>query len=284
MRFKDVLLVLTSYPQPTPGGSIAQAVAIAEALSARMSAISFELNLKVPGGSNFLADLLLNLPSLVSAEQDKAAANALRLLDAFETQAKERGVFHERLVERLVPAAIPDVLTRNARLRDLTIVPMRERNSVEQLYAESITFGSGRPCLILPDPARHDRPVKLDKVTIAWDFSQPAARAVADATQILQAAKQVRVVTIQQEPPLDPAFSRERFTAHLEMHDIAVNYDVVDSGGSDTGEVLAEYIEANGSDLLVMGAYGHSRLRDFVLGGATKSMLQNPPVPLFLSH
>ena len=68
------------------------------------------------------------------------------------------------------------------------------------------------------------------------------------------------------------------------MHGVKVEFDVIDAQDRSIGDVLGEYVSSQKIDLLVMGAYGHSRIRDFVLGGATKSMLQKPPLPLFLSH
>lgn len=154
MSFKDTLLVLTSYPEPTLRKSVEQAVALGAALGTRMSAISFEIDVKVPGGSNFLADTLLNLPGLIAAEKQKAAANARDLLDAFEAAAKQRGILGERILERCLTALVPDLLVDHARLRDLTIIPVRDGESIEHWHAESVVFGSGRPCMILPDPTR----------------------------------------------------------------------------------------------------------------------------------
>ncbi|MDO8876495.1 MAG: universal stress protein [Pseudolabrys sp.] len=284
MSFKDTLLVLTSYPKPTPRASVDQAMALGVALGTNMSAISFEIDVKVPGGSNFLADTLLNLPGIIAAEKQKAAANARDLLDAFEVSAKQRGILGERLLERCLTALVPDLLVDHARLRDLTIIPIRDGDSIEHWYAESIVFGSGRPCMILPDPTRYDRPPTLQTVAIAWDFSRPAARAVADALPILQQAELVRAITVAHEKSMKTTRSSEQLAAHLLMHGVKVELDVIDAQDRSIGDVLGEYVNSQKIDLLVMGAYGHSRIRDFVLGGATKSMLQKPPLPLFLSH
>jgi nucleotide-binding universal stress UspA family protein len=275
---------LTSYPDATPRESIGQAMTLGKALDARMSAISFDIDVKVPGGSNFLADMLLDLPAMIAAEKQKAAANAHGLLDAFEAAAKQRGIFHERIVERSVMTVVADRLTDHARLHDLTIVPVRDGGSVEQWYAESIVFGSGRPCLVLPDPARYERQPALERVAVAWDFSRPAARAVADALPILQRAQAVRAVTVIHEKPIRTTCSNEQLAAHLQMHGVKVEFDAIDAKDRDIGDLFADYVRDRNIDLLVMGAFGHSRVRDFVLGGATKSMMRQPPLPLFLSH
>lgn len=284
MSFKDTLLVLTSYPDPTLRASIDQATAICTLLDTRMSAIAFDIDLRVPGGSNFLADMLLDLPNMIAAEKQKAAANARELLDTFEAAARRSDIFHERILDRCMMTMIPDRLTDHARLRDLTIVPVRDGDSVEHAYAESIIFGSGHPCMILPDPTRYDRQPALDTVAIAWDFSRPAARAIADALPILQRAKMVRAVTVADDKSIATTSTKEQLAAHLGMHGVKLTFDIVQASGRQIGDLLTDYVRAQSVDLLVMGAYGHSRVRDFVLGGATQSMLRQPPVPLFLSH
>jgi nucleotide-binding universal stress UspA family protein len=284
MSFKDTLLVLTSYPDPTPRASIDQATALCTILGTRLSAISFDIDVRVPGGSNFIADMLLDLPKMIAAEKQKAAANARELLDAFEAAAKQSGIFHERILDRCLMTLVPDRLTDHARLRDLTIIPLRDGDSIEHGYAESIIFGSGRPCMILPDPTRYERQPALDTIAIAWDFSRSAARAVADALPILQRAQTVRAVTVADDKPIETTCTKEQLAAHLNMHGVRLTLDIVEADGREIGDLLADYVRDQSPDLLVMGAYGHSRLRDFVLGGATKSMLREPPVPLFLSH
>lgn len=284
MSFRDTLLVLTSYPRPTHTGSVEQATALAAELGTRLSAISFEIEIRMPGGSNFLADRLLGLPGIIAAEKRKSATNARALLDAFEGAACRRGIFGERIIERCPTSLVPDVLIDHARLRDLTIIAVSDGDSIECWYAESIIFASGRPVMVLPDATRYQRAPKLQSVAIAWDFSRPAARAVGDGLPILQQAKSVRVVTVTHEKTIATTRSGEQLAEHLRLHGVEVTLDVVDARGRSIGTVLDDYTQSNQIDLLVMGAYGHSRVRDFVLGGATKSMLQKPPVPLLLSH
>jgi nucleotide-binding universal stress UspA family protein len=284
MSFNDTLLVLTSYPEPTPCPSLEQAVALGAALGASLSAISFEVEMEAPGRFNFLANRLLDLPGIIAAERKKSADNARALLDSFENIAKQRGVFAERIIERCMISQVPNVLVDHARLRDLTIIPVHVRGGIEQWYAESVIFGSGRPAMILPDRTRHEHMPALQTVAIAWDFSRPAARAVADALPILERAKTVRAVTVTREKKIETMQPKEQLAKHLKLHGVDIALDMVDAQGRSIGDVLEAYVELHNADLLVMGAYGHSRVRDFILGGATKSMLSKPPVPVFLSH
>jgi nucleotide-binding universal stress UspA family protein len=100
----------------------------------------------------------------------------------------------------------------------------------------------------------------------------------------LEKAKRVCVVTITNEKAMDAKRSGAELAKHLAHHGVEVVLDTVDAAGRGIGAVLESYVMSNNADLLVMGAYGHTRIRDFILGGATKSMLSKPILPIFLSH
>jgi nucleotide-binding universal stress UspA family protein len=146
-----------------------------------------------------------------------------------------------------------------------------------------VIFGSGRPTIVLPQAPRL-RPFELGTIALAWDSSRAAARAVADALPLPEKAKKIRVVTILNDKVLDTRHSAEALAKNLSRHGIDVVLDKVDAGGKPAGYVLESYALSHSADLLVMGAYGHSRLREFVLGGATKSLLSRPPLPILISH
>ena len=282
MAFRDILLALTTYPEPTPVCAVDEAIAFAVAVGARISAIACEAKIYVPG--NIFGDLLLHIPAMVAAEVKKSSVNAEKLLVAFRDGAEKHGVFQDRILEQCLTSEIPDLFIEHARLRDLTIVPVPEGDHVEQWYAESIVFGSGRPTLIVPHARRRAGLFALDTVVVAWDFSRPASRAVADALPILERSKHARVVIVTNEKVIDAKRSGAELAKHLARHGIDVALDTVDAAGRTIGEVLEAYTNAHNADLLVMGAYGHSRIREFILGGATKSMLSRPPLPILLSH
>jgi nucleotide-binding universal stress UspA family protein len=212
MAFKDVLIALTTYPEPTPVSAVDDAVDIAAALGAKISAIACEVKIRAPGSP--LGKYLLNIPAILSDEAKKSATNAQQLLVAFQDAAEKRGIFQERISEQCLTSEVPDVFIEYARLRDLTIVPVPEGDYIDQWYAESIIFGSGRPTVVLPHTRKRTGLCK----------------------------------------------------------------------GRGIGDVFEAHVTYRNANLLVMGAYGHSRFREFILGGATKRMLAHPPVPLLLSH
>jgi nucleotide-binding universal stress UspA family protein len=282
MSFKDVLIALTTYPQPTPASAVDDAVDLAAALGAKVSAIACEVKINVPG--TMLGRRFLNVPGMIAGEAKKSATNAQQLLAAFQAAAEKSGVFQERILEHCLTSEVPEVLIEYSRLRDLTIVPMPERDYLDQWYAESVIFGSGRPTVIVPHERKRSGSFALDTVIVAWDFSRAATRAMADAMPILEKAKRVCVLTVTKEKAIDTRRSGAELAKHLARHGADVVLDEVDAKGRSIGDVFEAHVTYRNADLLVMGAYGHSRLREFVLGGATKSMLTRPPSPIFMSH
>lgn len=282
MAFKEILLQLTSYPEPTPVAALDQAVAFAAASGARITALAFEIVVNVPG--TVLAPALLDVRGLIAAEQRRSAANARALIETFASAAERRGVAHEHFIESCENSQVPEIVTEYARLSDVTMIPVGHEASFQQFIAETVIFGSGRPTIVFPAPAKRESSGVFDRIGIAWDFSRPAARAVADAMPLLLGAKSVRLVTITEEEPIETRRSVAELARHLALHGIEAATDTEHAAGRSVGQVLEGYATARELDLLVMGAYGHSRMREFILGGATKFILVNAPVPVLLSH
>ncbi len=277
MAFKDILLTLTSYPEPTPLSVIDDAVSVASAVGAHIAALSCEIHVEVPG--HFISGAAVGLPGIIAGEAARSRRNAQDLLAAFEAAAAKSGISSESVLEKCRSFEAPDLLVEYARLRDLTIMAASD----DRWYAEAVIFGSGKPTLILPNSPR-SRPFEPGTVAVAWDFSRAAARAISDAIPLLEKAKQVRVVTVLNEKHLDRKHSAEELSKNLSRHGIDIVLDRIDAKGRPIGEVLETYVASHAADLLVMGAYGHSRLRELVLGGATRSLLSKPPLPILLSH
>jgi len=277
MAIKDILLTLTSYPDPTPISVIDHAVSFASAIDTHIAAVACDVHVQIPGS-------LLSFGTagaIAAREAHRSHDSAQDLLAAFEAAAQKQGLLHEIIHEKSVSYRVPERLVEYARLRDLTIVSVPA--SYDQWYAEAIIFGSGRPTLVLPETPPF-RPFELNTVVVAWDFSRSAARAVADAIPILEKAETVRVVTVTNEKVIDTRHSTEELAKNLSRHGIDVIVDRVDAAGRSIGESLTREIASYNANVLVMGAYGHSRFREFVLGGATQSMLSKPLLPILFSH
>jgi nucleotide-binding universal stress UspA family protein len=275
MAFKDILLTLTSYPEPTPVSVLEHAVSIAATFGAHLAAVSCEVHVQVPG--HFLAGSIANIPGIIAGEAEKSRKSARDMLAAFDAAAAKAGVLHETFVEKCPTFEVPDLLVDYARLRDQLSYPCQE--SYDQWYAETLIFGSaGRP-LLAGNPAR---------VRSNWEpWPSPGISARlgpgSDAS-LLERAGKVRVVTVTNEKSLDTKHSAEELAKNLARHGIDVMLDKVNANGRPIGEVLETYTFSHQVDVLVMGAYGHAKWREFILGGATKSLLSKPPLPILFSH
>jgi len=282
VTFKDILLPVRSYPDPTPSAAIELALDFAGLWSGALSVLSLEL--EMPRAVNVLANLVLDLPGMAETERRKSAANARRAIEAVDAAARARGVTWRKIVEVCTSSRQPAVAAEWARTHDVALIPLGRGAGLQQYIAEQVIFDSGRPVIVYPETGEAVRAVALGMVGIAWDGSRPAARAVADAMPILQRAKTVRVVTITGDKTIDAGRAGGELARHLGRHGIDVVVEQEEAAGRPIGRALDNYAAAHRLDLLVMGAYGHSRVRDFVLGGATETIVAGPSLPVFLSH
>jgi nucleotide-binding universal stress UspA family protein len=281
MTLKDVLLPLMSYPTPTQRQAIENAVALAKSVGASVLAVAFEVNVQSPIG--LYADPV-GVSGILAADRKKSAYDARELLSSFETIANTHGVAHDHSLLSCRLLEIPGRLVDEARFCDLAMLPLREGVAIEQDTAEQLVFESGRPILVFPDDTKRKLPTSLKTVAVAWDFSRPATSAIKDALPFLQKAKEVRVFTVVDDKPIDKSQSIAKLAKYLARHGVEIVPEDVKSNGQAIGDVFEAYVSEHMIDLLVMGAYGHSRIREFILGGATKSVLSRPPTWVLLSH
>ncbi len=282
MSFKDVLLQVSSYPEPTPTAVLERAIDFSAAQQAHLTALTFKI--EIPRVGNALANMLLDIPAMIATEEKKSLDNARSVVADFTAAAAKHGIAHAHMIDACASSALGDVVTEHARMHDITIIPVGADLGVKHYVAECVIFGSGRPTLIMPEIPQRSGPLRLDTIGVAWDFSRPAARAVADAIPILRQARTVRVVTVTQEKAIGTGRSSTELAKHLAYHGIKAELEEEKAAGRSIGQALEEWAAACQIDVLVMGAYGHSRLRDFVLGGATKSVISQPKLPVLLSH
>jgi len=170
---------------------------------------------------------------------------------------------------------VDQALARRGRLADLVVVPRESGARGLGIEVETALFDTGRPLLLAP-PAFGN--ALGDGVAIAWNGSVEAARAVSAALAFLGRAKRVAVLTA--GAGADPA----DLVAYLAAHGIAAEPQALEAEGSDLAAQLQQAARAAGCDLLVMGAYGHSRLRELVLGGVTDSILRSAELPVLMAH
>jgi nucleotide-binding universal stress UspA family protein len=282
MSYADLLLHIDSYPTPTTRAAIDEAVRLAASLGGKLTGLAEEVELKVR--SNRLADYLIGLGAMATAEEARSVVACREGLAHFKQTATEAGVFQTTIRARLNPYDVADHVARIARTYDLCILPLLGGFDGQLEVANNVVFSSGRPVLAFRVGDAGGLASGPDLVVVAWDGSRCAARAMADALPILVRARRVRVFTIVNDKPHAVSGQGQAAQRHLQMHGVTAVVDEVDGRGDATGVVFDRYIKQHQPDLLVMGAYGHSRAREFLLGGATEHALGSPSCPVLLSH
>jgi len=292
MAIRDFLLPLVSYPKPTTKAAIEQVFRLSEnllspesrnenhaAIRQRVSAVMYEIEIET--GLYFEG---AHMGEFLEQEARKSAANAQQLVRDFEQTAARHKVMHRCRLERRTPYDMTRNLVEAARLHHVTVQPLRKDTEDQFDLAEKLIFESGRPVVIFPEEPVRPLSAAIQTVAVAWDGSRQATRAVADALPFLRRAKTVKAFTATDDKPLSPA-QAQQFVEYLAGFGIeAIHEDVRKTDQHSIGSFLESYVASREVDLLVMGAYGHSRLREFILGGATRSILANPPCWVLLSH
>ena len=280
MAIKDIFLPLVGESDAAAITAIEKCVAAAGALRAKVSAVAVEENIPVRPQVMISNDL----DNTTAVEALRSVSDARGLLKAFDAAAIRLGVRNEKTLNRLAAADIPGSFAVCARIRDISFVPVKTDDSRSEKIIERLIFESGRPILMCSEELAAELPVTFDKVMIAWDHTAPAARAVADALPLLQSGANVRIITATDERTAAEQVSGAALVNHLAEHGINATFEMVKIDGSSVGKVFEEHVKANRIDLLIMGAYRHSRLNEVMWGGATKTVIAQPPCWVMMSH
>lgn len=182
--------------------------------------------------------------------------------------------------------SVQRTVARYARLFDITVLGMHESSldhnlSHIEIYPDRVTFDSGRPVIVFP--ADHKGSVFGKRAVVAWDGGRAAARALADAMQILEAEGEVEVVSVGRSP-LEGSLPGIDVKTILDRHDVKVKLTELPRGKKPIADTLVEHCEATGASLLVMGAYEHSPLREGLIGGVTHDIALRARIPVLMSH
>jgi nucleotide-binding universal stress UspA family protein len=263
---KDIILHL----ERDPSRDIARdfAASIAELFSAHLTAVISNFEANIPADA--LGDLF--------AESEAEARGAI---ERFEL-AMKRG---ELSAESRLVLGTPQTFSEVARCFDLSIVMQSDdhKGINNSILIETTLFDSGRPLIIVPSNQREV--LKLEKIVCCWDGSRTAARAINDALPFLKKAKAVELLIVEDEKTANEQVLRgTEIGQHLARHDIKVNVKTIPAADRDVANAILSYVAGGSTSLLVMGGYGHSRLREFVFGGVTRGMLSAMTVPVFMSH
>jgi nucleotide-binding universal stress UspA family protein len=213
--------------------------------------------------------------------------NAQRVKQVFEEAMRAEGLSHDfHLLDARSPV-IADEVIANGRSADIVLVSATnpdEITGVERDFVEQVVMGVGRPVIVLP--AQGDASLSLKEIVVGWDGGREAARAAFDALPLFRKAEKVRVVRIdpQKDPSLRGSVAGADLAESLARHGVKAEAQGYPTDGLDEGQALMRCAEDCGAGLIVMGAYGHSRLAEFIFGGATRFVLTRMTRPVLMSH
>jgi nucleotide-binding universal stress UspA family protein len=255
------------------------AISIGDAFSAHVAAIAFSYEPVIP------ASVMGGIPSdLIEAQRRENEANAKAAMERFDQAAKRAGVSAESRSLSSSVAGAADLFSQIARRFDISVIGQseRDRGLPEELIIEGALFGSGRPLIVVPYIQK--KGLTLERVTVCWDGSRAAARAIADSVPFLERAKSIDVLIVASEASKSGDVPGADMGHHLARHNLKVDVKRITAPDIDVPSAILSYAADNGTDMLVMGGYGHSRLREFILGGATRGILSSMTVPVLMSH
>jgi len=233
-------------------------------------------------GGRSLQDYDKKAHDLAASHHEHARFAADAIYQRFEKAAGDAGIRHQWSHQQ---GSLIDILTHEARFADVAIVGQPGPDAARR-FGETVTdhllLSVGHPVLVVPTGAKDLGVGK--RVMIGWDRSPLATRAVHNSRPFMRNAESVHILAINLAPDQHGGLPGSGITEHLGRHDIDVNTVRVD----DTSDALADIIIGEAQkldiDLIIMGAYGQSRLRERILGGTTYRMLNNSPIPMLMSH
>lgn len=249
-------------------GSTRIALELCRQLGASLTAVVLDLQTSIPGAAAASPD--------GAAPADRVAAELARL-------AGQQTVDLEVVTTLQHSFGVGGCLSHRARLHDLAIIGVDRAGLISERHlAEHLICESGRPVLVAP--ARSARPFSLERVVVAWDNTRSAARALNDAVALIGAQAELVLLTIDDDKDIATALDDADVQSALERRGLKVSLERRAGGSEPIGSVLQAAALELGAGMLVMGGFFHSRLREVILGGATAQVLDEPRLPVLLSH
>jgi nucleotide-binding universal stress UspA family protein len=255
--------------------------------SAAQLASRFDAHLQglyiIPAVEVFTGAAFLGAPLVFEGNRDffRNAEKSVRAM--FDKTAVDAGLRSDLIVVDSTSPDITDDVVEHARRCDITIISQLPTDADHE-FIEQILLSTGRPTLVVPRAGRSS--LAADLVVIGWSGRREAARAVFDSVPLLKAAKKALVVWVdpEREYPHSGSLPGLDLATTLSRHGVNAAVEPISTGGREAGEALLTKVADSGAELLVMGAYGHSRLSELILGGATRSVLAGMKCPVLFSH
>lgn len=277
----QILVPLHTYPDGNSNNIAAHVAVIARHLKADVHGLVLNATFPPPPMSSLIGDMIINVDGMVREATDRCRSRGAGLVMALEQELGPIGIKFRNTEIDCTLGAFGRAAEDFARYHDMIVTALSANDATMVATAQSVVFGSGRPTLLIPQDLQ---PSRYHNIMIAWDGSRVAARAVADSRDFLQLAKKVYIVVVTDEKTMPAANQSLKLFEYLGLHDIDATVALVQSQQQPIGRALQDYALENNIDMMVMGAFGHSRVRDFVIGGATTGIFRDLRLPVLLSH
>jgi nucleotide-binding universal stress UspA family protein len=275
----QILVPIHTYPDGNSANLAVHVSTVAKHLKGVVHALL--LNVDFPQFHSPLAEFMLDVPTMITSAKARCRENGALLMKAFQEEMAQHEIDLRSTEIEYLPTALADKINESTRYHDLSVLGIGQHEAALRGTAEEVIFGSGKPVLLVPE----DREAgSYEHVAIAWDGSRVAARAVADAWPFLEGAGSITILCVNDEKPLPHRDIGSRLADYLAKHEFKAEVANIQTHDHPIADTLQDHAAGIGAGLLIMGGFGHSRMRDFVLGGATSGILRGLRLPALLSH
>lgn len=274
---KDILVNLRADAETDAAGRYA--ISLAEAHEAHVTGVAYSFNPPWPPALIEGASV-----DIYRSIQENATRQAQASVARFQDAARRSQIACDTRTIETTPAGAAEAFGILARRYDLAVVsqPEPERNDFANETIEAALFNSGRPTLIVPYIQKDG--FSADRVVFCWDGSRQAARALADSLPLLRKGKTITVLTIATGKIDERDATGADIAKHLARHNLKVDLVRIPAADIDVASAILSYAADTSATFIVMGGYGHSKFREFVLGGATRGLLESMTAPTLMSH
>jgi nucleotide-binding universal stress UspA family protein len=279
--FRNILVHVPSERPARPVIDVAISLAAARRSHLDAVAIGYEsmsaAGMVVEGGGAAIA-------AVMGVEHDRALERADAATSVFKIEAKLANIAYGSRTLAAIPVEAKETMGELARLYDLTVVlqPEAPHSSYDNIIPQAVLFNSGGPMLMVP--YIHKGPLDARHVGIAWDASRLAARALRDALPFLTAAQAVTVIAVDEDRHDNSEASSDQIVSHLARRGIKACVERLTADRDNVHGTILSIAADSDIGLLAMGGYGHSRLKERILGGVTRGVFESMTVPVLMTH
>jgi nucleotide-binding universal stress UspA family protein len=281
LQLVTISLALQTDSESDPQAAIRYALGLAGRAKAHLCATVAAPFVAVPALAYSGYAVATQMLMIVEKENDARREEAGKRAAAIRTEAAKIGVSAEVEVLSAVYDPPTSHFQQMARMSDVCVTSAPAGSPMQREVVVDLLFGAGAPVLLVPTGwENRDRAIRA---VVAWDGGRAAARAVRDALPLLAEAETVEIVSVLGDKDVAEN-AAAGLARHLARHCKAVSARVLPMVEGDVAATLSKHVRLRDADLLIMGAYGHSRLREFLLGGATRDTLAKVETPTLMSH